>query len=360
MITTAKILSRAARRQKMRGFSLIELMVSVTISLMVLVAVSYVFVASKRTYSVQDRLARVQENARFAIQFISRDLRMAGYSGCMDEVSSVNNTLNTGFTFNPSVAIEGLENATGSWYPSGNTTAIPTNIKAGSDAIMLRMADPSLLISVTRPMPNESAEINVSAVTGLAANDIVMISDCSSADVMQITAVQTASSKIQHIPGGASSPGNATQRLSKQYKENAKVMRYVARSYYLKNKTDPNDPGKTIPSLYMSENGGAEQELVEGVEDMQITYGVDTDPAADGIPNSYRKPGDAGLNTASEWSRVKSIRIAFLVRSIDDKDYEVDARAGSNIDVNGKSFAIPANDKYQRRIFLTTIQLRNT
>ncbi len=343
----------------MLGFSLAELMIAITIGLIILVAVSAVFVSSKRTHSTQDRLARLQENARFAIHYLTRDLRMAGYTGCMSDGTNVNNTLNAGsFVYNPSAALEGLEAAAGNWYPSSATT-LPTGIKSGTDALVVRRGDPSLSISISKSMPNESAELNVSSVTGLVDGDIIMVSDCASADVMQITSVQTASLKLQHNAGSTVTPGNSTQKLGKQYGTSAKVMKFTANLYYVKDKTDPNDATKTIPSLYMQQNG-TESELVEGVEDLQITYGVDVSGAtSDGIPDKYLKAGVAGLQTASEWARVKSIRIGLLVRTLNDKDQDKNIKAGSNYDVNGHTYTISSADKYQRRVFLTTVMLRN-
>src|SRR5690606_26366701 len=41
-----------------------------------------VFGASRAAYQMSEGMARVQENARFAMDFIQRDLRMAGHFGC--------------------------------------------------------------------------------------------------------------------------------------------------------------------------------------------------------------------------------------------------------------------------------------
>jgi len=339
------------------GFTLVELMVSITLGLIILAAVSTVFVNSKRTYSTQDRLARLQENARFAMQFLVRDIRMAGYSGCMSDITAVNSSLNNGgFQFITNDAVEGLENATGNWYPSG-VAAIPTSMKTGTDAIAVRLADPSMNISISKPMPNESAELNVDSLSGIKTNDIIMISDCSSADVMQITSTQDAALKIQHNGGGNPAigdpdyPGNSTQKLSKQYKPPTQIFKFVTRTYFIRNN------GNGVPSLYVQENGASAQELVEGIEDLQVVYGKDSDATPDGVPNTYLRAGAAGLTTAADWSQVRSIRIGMLVRTLDNKDADVDIH--SSYDVNGNTFNVPAGDKYQRRVFSSTILVRN-
>ena len=64
---------------KQQGVTLIELMVSLVISVIVLLAVTSIYVTSKRSYALQDSLARQQENGRFAVEILSQDLRMASF-----------------------------------------------------------------------------------------------------------------------------------------------------------------------------------------------------------------------------------------------------------------------------------------
>jgi type IV pilus assembly protein PilW len=73
-------LSLSARRQ--RGLSLIEILVSLMISLFLIAGVIQLFISSKQTYRSYDALSRLQENGRFALEAMSRDVRMAGFTGC--------------------------------------------------------------------------------------------------------------------------------------------------------------------------------------------------------------------------------------------------------------------------------------
>ena len=73
-----------------RGFTLVELMVAMTIGLIILGAVGQIFATSSGTYVLQQDLARLQENGRFSMDFIAHDLRMAGYAGCVN----INQALN--------------------------------------------------------------------------------------------------------------------------------------------------------------------------------------------------------------------------------------------------------------------------
>jgi type IV pilus assembly protein PilW len=103
----------------------------------------------------------------------------------------------------------------------------------------------------------------------------------------------------------------------------------------------------------MDSNGGAASELAEGIEDMQILYGLDTD--GDRQPNRYLRAGAAGLTTQTHWSNVVSVRVGILARTLDTKDTDTDT---NTYDVNGKTVG-PFNDRNQRRVFVSTILLRN-
>ena len=341
---------------RIHGFSLVELMVALTIGLIILSSVSMLFVSSKKTYTTQDRLARLQENARFAMQFIIKDLRLTGYYGCVDEINadSVSNTLNssTSFAYNAQIPLEGLNSAAGTWYPSGSAT-LPSGIASGTDAIAIRMGDASSSVYIDTEMPNSSAELKVNSVTGFNTGDIIMVSDCTSTDIMQITQVQTSSVKLQHNPGGGSSPGNSTQKLSKAYSPSGngtRVMKFMTRQYFIATGASGN------PALWRQDNTATPVELVDGIESLQVLYGKDTD--SDRIPNLYLQAGAAGLQSAADWSSVVSVRIGILARTVNDKDTYIDS---GTYDVDGDSANdfTASGDHNKRRIFQAAVQLRN-
>jgi type IV pilus assembly protein PilW len=65
------------------GMTLIEIMIALLIGAFLLGGVLQIFISSKQTYRMQENLSRLQENGRFAMEFLSRDIRMAGYWDCM-------------------------------------------------------------------------------------------------------------------------------------------------------------------------------------------------------------------------------------------------------------------------------------
>lgn len=62
-----------------RGFTLVEILVALAIGALLTAGFVQIFSSSKKTYLIQDNLSRLQENARFAMDFLARDIRMAGH-----------------------------------------------------------------------------------------------------------------------------------------------------------------------------------------------------------------------------------------------------------------------------------------
>ena len=78
-----------------RGFSLVELMVALTISLILMAGVGQIFMSTKSSYNLQNGLGRLQENARFALDILSQNIGQAGYTTDLDGIDAFNsaNTL---------------------------------------------------------------------------------------------------------------------------------------------------------------------------------------------------------------------------------------------------------------------------
>ena len=68
-----------ANRQKQLGLSLIELLISMTLSIMLLGAVMQVFISTQLTYNLTGDTSRIQENGRFSLDYMTQSLRMAHY-----------------------------------------------------------------------------------------------------------------------------------------------------------------------------------------------------------------------------------------------------------------------------------------
>ena len=344
--------------RKQRGISLVEIMVSLLAGLILTAGVIQIYAANKQTYRVADASARMQENARFAMEQLGRDLRMAGFQGCAGSVRTIVDTLNdtSSFLYNFGVAIQGFE-ATGAsvWTPAVDSSI--TSPLGGMDIVAVRgVFEDGVAITgqpdnaADCPGASETADLKIGNTTGINVDDTVIAGNCTRASIFQITGVSGGTLAnppitISHIltpqpPPLPAPPGNGTADLGACYAGNGRLFHITTRVFYIRNNT------AGIPALYRKDGAGSAEELVEGVEDMQILYGVDTD--GDGSVNQYLRANDV-----SNWGLVTGIRISLLLQSVENNI----TTAPQPYFFNGTTVT-PA-DRRLRRAFTTTIAVRN-
>lgn len=334
--------------EKQRGFSLVELLVAMTIGLIVLAGVAYLYVESRQAFRSMDNLSRMQESARYTLEIMARDIRMAGYRGCAGANVSVTNVLNKGAetAYNFDVPFNGYEASGAGWAP-----ALPSDtggldglgIKVGTDAIIVRSALGGGA-SVTDHNPS-AAELKVVTPNDLAIDDIVMVTDCNAAAVFQISNYNPASAfNVVHNTGGKPAPGNKTKDLGKKY-TNGEIVKMQSKSYFIRTGTS----GR--PALWQFDNykpagGDNPAELAEGVENLQIEYGLDAN--SDGVVESYVKADAVG-----NWKQVAAVRISLLLVGNDDN------LATTKQKYTYDHALVTAGDLRLRQVFTTTISVRN-
>lgn len=354
------------------GITVIEILISLLLGMLVIAAVLQLFVSSKVTYNIQDAFGRLQENGRFAAQLLESELRMAGHTGCSTRITVYETNLNNSNAFpyrisnaGNNLGIEGFEaNGTGvgdsysittftpattggAWAPTLPTADVGAVVVPGTDAVVVRYFSPATARLTTS---NSGSNLVVESNTTLEDDDIAAVTDCVKASLFQVTDVSgTGSTRtIQHV-GGGTAPGNAVPTWvlpQQQYSAGGEVSALNTVFFYI----GQNPRGE--PSLYRQRLEGGTlapaEELVEGVESLQLTYGEDTngDLAAD----VYRT-----ANSVADWGSVVSIRAAMLVRSpgaaASDTDSGSYGLLGTQVD--------PVDDRRLRRVFATTVSLRN-
>ncbi|MEN6587564.1 MAG: prepilin-type N-terminal cleavage/methylation domain-containing protein, partial [Sulfuricella sp.] len=72
----------AAQPARAHGFTLVEMLIAITLGMLLVIGVSYAYLGTKQTSRMQASLARMQEGARFAFETMALDIRMAGAAGC--------------------------------------------------------------------------------------------------------------------------------------------------------------------------------------------------------------------------------------------------------------------------------------
>lgn len=329
-----------------QGFTIVELMIAMTLGLVIAGVLGYVFVANSLSYRVQNGLARAQEGGRFAVDFLARDIRMAGFNGsCLARGDLVTNTLNAGYASSITTYVQGNDASSGAWSPALDGSIAAASPSAGSDILTIRLAGNGVPLE-TPFMPNTSAALHVPAGNPFRQFDIAVICDAVGGAIFQITNANPATSGSIVHNTGTGSPGNATKDLGHKYGANAEIFTVSTHSYYVA----PNPRGST--SLWMiatpcPAGDSCPVELVEGVERLQLEYGIDTDNDMQHTANQFVVAG-----SVSDWGRVVAVRISVLVRSADDG---LRTAAGS-LNFNG---SVTASDRRLRKTYTSVVHLRN-
>ncbi len=318
--------SRNYRHAPQSGFSIVELMVALVISMFLLGGVIQVFLGSKQTYTLNQGVARLQENVRFAFDRMSADISAAGFMGCgdsadvnvegaMDIVNAL--TDNASDKFNFSNPVDGTEN-------SGPN---------GSDTLSIRRAMTASSVPLTDGMGSNTADIQLDAAHPNYGNleqwDIIALSDCATTSIFMITNNPAASGGvIEHATGiiaptGSANAGqsNATTTVNgvdyNDLKANygsedssvATTTRVATRTYSIR--ASQFGSGN---SLYLNED-----ELVEGVDNLQVLYGLDND----GIPGAeqYVQADNPDL-IAAGMNAVAAVRVTLTLNTVSDIQVE--------------------------------------
>lgn len=367
-----------------RGVSLIELMIALAIGTVLVLGLVQVFSASRAAYQMSEGMSRVQENARFAMDFLQRDLRMAGHFGCVNDQAHfvqdpgepVDRTLSVP-SLDFSVSIEGFEaadTAPGDTLEVGDLdgwssppiTLNPVPI-TGSDILVLRYLSP-LASPVTEIGTSSPASLTVlpefwSNLTqdGVGNPTLFGIADCSQADVFPgsgdgTSGLITADAAVITELGDRYNPYPAGQ--TRLYRANSIV-------YYVAVNASTGEPGLRRARADRTGAYSLNEELVEGVESLQILYGRDettnitsTTPPVGNI-TSLDTAATVGSDPA-QWRRVGLVQIGMLVRSPDRAVASEADTSVANPRVLGVEFE-PAdvNDTRYRATYEATIALRN-
>jgi type IV pilus assembly protein PilW len=138
---------------------------------------------------------------------------------------------------------------------------------------------------------------------------------------------------------------------------NGEVSKLNFALYYIAKEGSGGSGASNPPALYLREisrngdksAGGGARELVRGVENMQVLYGIDTD--SDGVANQYVT---ADSDELKNWNSVVSVKISLLMSTLDN----VPGIDSTYYNVNGTTIT-PAADNRLRKVYTTTILLRN-
>ena len=317
------------------GFGLIEIMIAMTLGLVLLGGIGYVYIGSSGAFRTTDNLSRIQENARYALEIMSRDIRMAGYIGCGNIASMTVKTI-----ANPPVPAMSVNNAL-IGYDNGSGWTNPSAVPRVAGDVLSIMAAFGSGASLTGNLAPQNANIQVNGnPNGFKQGDVLAVTDCANADVFKVTNSPGNSGIVTLTHGSGTNTGNRTGT----YGSDAFVMRVDQYSYFI------GDNAAGNRALYRVGLDGIAEELVEHVHDMQLRYGLDTN--ADGTVDSYS-------TTPGTWRQVVSVTVNLLMRSPDNNI----ATAAQSVTFNNSTFSASGAATTDRtrlyQVFSSTVGVRN-
>jgi len=333
--------------RKPAGLSLIELMVALTIGSLLIIGAVTVYVQSRNTYAVNETMARLQENARFALSMIEPDLRLANHWGMTSDPLLI-----TGTVGNSPLAVPGGAATCGATFP-----------------IDLRRA-----VDGANDLDDASWPLDCAATDGVReSTDLVVIrragTEVVPAAANRLQVFTTRAGATSRVFNSGTPPAPITN--TPPFGPNAEVRDLIVRAYYVSTQSNLRDD---IPALRRKDLVAGpsiqDEEIMPGVEDLQVQFGVDPgfdgngDGAPDdadangfpdfytGVPTRYVNPDDPLLNTGL----VTTVRVWIRVRAENREVGFTDANTYNYADVTNYQ----PNDGFRRLLVSRTIQVRNT
>lgn len=328
-------------RHKQAGVTLVELMISLTLGLILLSALLTVFSNSSAARSELERTSRQIENGRYAIQVMSDDLRVAGFYG----------ELSVGAMPIPAALPDPCSTTPADWntaiplhlqgYDDGASppTCMPGNAKAGSDIFVVRRV--------------KTCVAGVGDCEAVTTNKSYLQASLCNTDASQY---------VLGVQGGVPFP-----LREKDCAAAAGQREYVVHVYYIAN---DNGAGQNVPTLTRLEltTGPAlvQVPLVEGIEEINVEYGIDTDgdgqaDAYSADPTNYTYAGCTNCTPGNNWANVVTAHLYVLARSVDaspghndTRTYRLGLNAAGNSIVFGPNF-----DRFRRNVYTAMVRIAN-
>jgi type IV pilus assembly protein PilW len=322
------------------GLTLVEVMIAMVLGLLVTAAVLSMYLGTSRNFSQDERYAFLQENGRYALKALSEDVGMADF-----------------------------------WGPLVNTDTLSASFTPASggcaDAIAIFDATPGLRFNdnhPTSPVPQFTPCTTVTA-HHLATTDVLVVKRVRGAPVAEtfidVSDVDEDGNTTEQITQGSGDLQNGTvyvrtngttgSFIQDASSSNAPALgeadwEYMPRLYFVRDYYET--VGDGVPALCRLDIHGVELNdldcIAEGVQDLHFQFGLDTN--RDGLADQY-----IASPTDSQMSQVVTARIYLLVRSSQPDNFYTNNKTYQLGDVG----VGPFNDGYYRRVFTTTVAVRN-
>ena len=330
-------------RNPQQGLSLIELMVSMAIGLFLLAGAISVLGKGRDLYRTNDESARLQETARYAMSTLEADLRVANYWGLMSRADLVENgpalDLANIPAVDPAYALPGgLAGYAGTINSCGAMWAVklPAYVEANNNGYGLGCAEFGAAAAAADQLTIRRASTQLITAGALAAS--------AGQIKIQSSRVQGTLFADGALPAGYDPTLSESRAL-------------VVNGYYVDQASnqDPATPSLRRKQLAFAAGAPAiqDQEIVPGVEDLQVEFGVDLN--ADQNSDFFVPPGTA----LAGGQEIVAVRVWLLVRAEQPEFSFTDTRTYTYADRVGGAAYTPG-DNFRRVLVSKTIALRNT
>lgn len=330
--------------KKQHGLTLIELMIAMALGIIVLLAITVIFSNTSRSRTEMEKSNRQTENGRYASQILMNNLRMAGYLAEFDPTpltlpgtlpdpcATVLSDLTTALP----VHVQGIDDAT-------VAPGCLSDLKTGTDILVLRRtsscaAGASDCAAFANGTPHFQASLCSPATGGTELGFPVANNADYAANYFTLS--DNSADFTKH-------KANCTDL--------ADIFRYHVHIYFVANNNEDGDGIPTLKRAELGTGGFTIVPLVDGIENMQIEYGLDANN--DGIPDSLVPNPPA----VADWNNAMAARIHLLVRNTEGTIGHADNRTytlGLDSDGNNKT-AGPFGDTFKRHVYATTIRFAN-
>jgi type IV pilus assembly protein PilW len=337
-------------RDARRGFTLVELMVALAIASVLLLALAAMFINTSAARTELDKSSRQIESGRYAMQIIAEEILHAGYFGALANAP----TLPGSVTSLPDPC--DFSRAT----IQATTMALPLQGYAGqTTASALDTGKLGCLDAAAGYKPNTAVLVVKRADTSIAAAT-------PTAGFYNIQTSGCAGDTARYVLDSDTNAGNFTLHantapgcLPLTGAPAAKITPVYSRLFYISTCSDASctaaghDSVPTLKRIDVTPTGlTGPVALVDGIENMQFEYGIDT-VATDGTPDSY-----VIAPSFANWVNVMAVRAYILARNVDATPGYTDAKTyvfGAN-----PSFTPSGTDvQYRRHLYSETVRLNN-
>jgi len=361
---------------KERGFSLVEVMVGLTVGLITVMIIGQVFSNFEQQKRVTTSSTDAQSAGLVSLVQIEQDARSAGAGFVESEIFDCANTYSYYAGPPETSPVPGFG---GNFAP----VVITDGGATGSDTILFRIGSDflgAIPTTISETMPQPSSELKVTRSAGFEQNQIVLVVQGGNCTAMQITQVQ-ASNHLQHN-SGVNAPWNPnvpyqTAEGWPAYTVGAKIMTVGAISM----KTYSVNANNQLQSTSQSAAASTTEILNGDIVSLQAQYGV-SDNASNSDVSSWEEPtGDwaAGALSVDKIKRIRAIRVAVVARSAKREGADITGQCTQPVsaavnngpclwrDADAANNLAPVLDlsgnanwrKYRYRVFQTIIPLRN-